>query len=275
MRDVGKEIPNAKITLSDCIPEGSEATLKSIRYVEGKALYYMDYMAEVDWQDLLTQPADQHFSYPCLKSFTDKVSMALFGAIPGGEVSNPGGSCSGFICTNSKGEMLHGRNYDGDVGEMVVVFNKNVKPGEHKSVMMTDLNVVQQLSGDMRYNYRDSALLKPGQELNALLRQPLFALDGMNDAGLVISCYQLPNFYTGTPEQVKQESGEFPYDDPNGARRPRPIQQESGKPQAGFMGLHNMALTKCTTVDEVIDLFKSYDFVTLDAGINLHWCVTD
>lgn len=41
------------------------------------------------------------------------------------------------------------------------------------------------------------------------------------------------------------------------------------------MGLHNLALTKCTTVDEVIALFKSYDFVTLDAGINLHWCVAD
>lgn len=59
LRDVGKEIPNPKITFGDCIPEGSEATLKSIRYVEGKPIYYMDYTAKVDWESLLTDPEHQ------------------------------------------------------------------------------------------------------------------------------------------------------------------------------------------------------------------------
>lgn len=78
----------------------------------------------------------------------DKVSTALFRTpVSKVEASNLGGACSGFICKNSKGEMLQGRNYDGDYGEMVVVSNRNVKPGEHKSVMMTDPNVVQALAG--------------------------------------------------------------------------------------------------------------------------------
>lgn len=74
--------------------------------VEGKPLYYMDYTAKVDWECLLTQPKDNHFSFPCLRLYMDKVSMALFGTVPNGDVSNPGGSCSGFICYNNKGALL-------------------------------------------------------------------------------------------------------------------------------------------------------------------------
>lgn len=54
LRDVGKEIPNPTIDISDCIPEGSQETLESVRYVEGKTIYYMDYTAKVDWGSLLT-----------------------------------------------------------------------------------------------------------------------------------------------------------------------------------------------------------------------------
>lgn len=142
--------------------------------------------------------------------------------------------------------MLNGRNYDGSEGEMVIIFNKNVKAGEHKNVMMTDLYGAQTLSGLGQEYAGDKALLKPGKELNVLLRQPIMIIDGMNDAGLVFTCYQLSNFnYEG-------------------------IYQNTGKPQAGFMGLHYLALTTCETVEDVVDLFKSYDFSALPPTINMH-----
>lgn len=220
----------------------------------------------MDWESLLTQPEGQHFPVLCLDQFMDKVSTALFRTpVSKVEASNLGGACSGFICKNSKGEMLQGRNYDGDYGEMVVVFNRNVKPGEHKSVMMTDPNVVQALAGLGSEYAGDKVLLEPGKEINVMLRQPFMALDGMNDAGLVISCYQLPDFHTDQEE---------PYE-PGCTPRPEPILQETGKRQTGFFGLHYLALTKCATVDEVVELFNSYDFVALAKDINLHWCVSD
>lgn len=267
LRDVGKEIPNPTIDISDCIPEGSQETLESVRYIEGKTIYYMDYTAKVDWGSLLTQPGNERYPVFWLEQLTDKVSTALFkNPISKGDVSRLGGACSGFICYNSKGEMLNGRNYDGSEGEMVIIFNKNVKAGEHKSVMMTDLYGAQTLSGLGQEYAGDKALLKPGKELNVLLRQPIMIIDGMNDAGLVLTSYQLSDFnYEGRPED--------PF--PSETQRPEGIYQNTGKPQAGFMGLHYLALTTCETVEDVVDLFKSYDFSALTPTINMHWCFSD
>lgn len=267
LRAIGKQIPNPTINFGNCIPEGSDTTLKSIRYIEGKPIYYMDYMAKVDWESLLTQPKDEHIQVFEVVKMVNKISRALFvdPAIQT-ETSVVSGSCSGFICHNSKGELLHGRNFDGDYGEMVVVFNKNVKPGEHKSVMMTDLNMVQGTSGLTEYR-GDKALLKPGIELNVLLRQPMIALDGMNDAGLVISCYQLPDFQT----QDSSITDLYPSPTP----RPYGTDQNTGKPQSNMMAVMYLALTKCASVKEVVDLFNSYDYVALNRTANLHWCVSD
>ncbi|MCQ2342826.1 MAG: hypothetical protein MJZ75_04975 [Paludibacteraceae bacterium] len=269
LRAVGREIPNPKITFDECIPEGSEATLKSIRYVKGKPIYYMDYTAKVDWESLLTQPWGEHFDVFCMANVTAKVSKALFSTpVPQGELPDLAASCSGFICTNTKGEMLNCRNFDGDYGEMVVVFNHNVKPGEHKSVMMTDLNGAQKFSGILDKYAGDTVLLRKDIELNVLLRQPLSTVDGMNDAGLVLTCYQLPDF------QAQDSTVIDPYPSPT----PRPYgtdQRIPGKKQANFIALANLTLAKCTTVEEVVDLFKSYNYVALDRSANLHWCFSD
>ena len=269
LRDVGQKIPNPKITLSDCIPEGSKETLESIRYVEGKPIYYMDYTAKVDWENLLTQEEGQYFDVFCMTDVTNKVSKALFKTpLPKGELSDLGGSCSGFICTNSKGELLNCRNFDGAYGEMVVVFNHNVKPGEHKSVMMTDLNGAQKFSGNMNYGGGDEVLLKSGIELNVLLRQPISTVDGMNDAGLVLTTYQLPDYQTQDSTLV----------DPYPSLTPRPYgtdQRIPGKKQSNFMALAYLALTTCATVDDVVKLFDSYNYVALDKSANIHWCFSD
>ncbi len=265
LRSAGKEIPNANITPERCIPEGSKATLSSIRYVPGHPIYYMDYTANVDWESLLT---DYNLPLYGMYNLTGKATNALFNYTPGPTITGKiqGNTCSGFICHNSKGEMLNCRNYDGDYGEMVVVFNHNVKPGEHKSVMMTDLNGAQKFSNTAGYD-GDNVLLREGIDLNVLLRQPLSTVDGMNDAGLVLTCYQLPNF----------DDRNEPIVDPLPSVTPRPfaIYQDTDKPKVGFISLHILALTKCATVQEVIDLFRSYDFTTLNQGMNIHWCISD
>ncbi|MCQ2182765.1 MAG: linear amide C-N hydrolase [Bacteroidales bacterium] len=269
LRDVGQKIPNPKIDLNNCIPEGSKETLESVRYVEGKPIYYMDYMAKVDWESLLTQDKDNHFPVFCLKDVSDKISQALFRSYKTKEpAEGPYGSCSGFICKNSKGELLNCRNFDGDFGEMVVIFNHNVKPGEHKSVMMADLSWAQKYAGDLTYG-GDSVFLKKGEEkeMNVLLRQPISTVDGMNDAGLVIAGYQLPDF------QDQDSTIVDPY--PSPTPRPYGTDQTTGKPQIGFITVFYQALTTCKTVDDVIDMLRKHDYVALMRNLNIHWCVSD
>ena len=266
LRDVGQTIPNPKIDLNNCIPEGSKETLESVRYVEGKPIYYMDYMAKVDWESLLTQDKDNHFPVFCLKEVSDKISQALFRSYKTKEpAEGPYGSCSGFICKNSKGELLNCRNFDGDFGEMVVIFNHNVKPGEHKSVMMADLSWAQKYAGDNSYG--GDNVLKNGKEMNVLLRQPISTVDGMNDAGLVIAGYQLPDF------QDQDSTVVDPY--PSPTPRPYGTDQTTGKPQIGFITVFYQALTTCKTVDDVIDMLRKHDYVALMQNLNIHWCVSD
>ena len=266
LRDVGQTIPNPKIDLNNCIPEGSKETLESVRYVEGKPIYYMDYMAKVDWESLLTQDKDNHFPVFCLKDVSDKISQALFRSYkPKEPAEGPYGSCSGFICKNSKGELLNCRNFDGDFGEMVVIFNHNVKPGEHKSVMMADLSWAQKYAGDNSYG--GDNVLKNGKEMNVLLRQPISTVDGMNDAGLVIAGYQLPDF------QDQDSTVVDPY--PSPTPRPYGTDQTTGKPQIGFITVFYQALTTCKTVNDVIDMLRKHDYVALMRNLNMHWCVSD
>ena len=266
LRDVGQTIPNPKIDLNNCIPEGSKETLESVRYVEGKPIYYMDYMAKVDWESLLIQDKDNHFPVFCLKDVSDKISQALFRSYKTKEpAEGPYGSCSGFICNNSKGELLNCRNFDGDFGEMVVIFNHNVKPGEHKSVMMADLSWAQKYAGDNSYG--GDNVLKNGKEMNVLLRQPISTVDGMNDAGLVIAGYQLPDF------QDQDSTVVDPY--PSPTPRPYGTDQTTGKPQIGFITVFYQALTTCKTVDDVIDMLRKHDYVALMRNLNMHWCVSD
>ena len=266
LRSAGKELPNPNIDPSHCKPEGAEATLRSIRYVPGKPIYYMDYTANVDWKGILTDESHQTQLFDFM-GVTNRVNDALFDeTYQIGQAEYPGAACSGFICHNSKGEMLNCRNYDGNYGEMVVVFNHNVKPGEHKSVMMTDLNAAQMTSGTFGYD-GDKVLLRDGIDINVLLRQPVSLIDGMNDAGLVLTCYQLPDF------QDEEGSIVDPFESPT--PRPRAINQNTGKPQASFTALHYMILTNCATVDDVIDLFHSYDCISLFRNLNIHWCISD
>ena len=271
LRDVGQPIPNPKINLNNCIPEGSEKTLESVRYVPGKPIYYMDYTAKVDWKSLLIQPRDKHFDVFCLKDVSAKITKALFKEPELNDpFEGPYGSCSGFICNNMNGDLLNCRNFDGDFGEMVVVFNHNVEKGEHKSVMMADLSWAQKYAGDTSY-VGDSIFLKKDKkkEMNVLLRQPISTVDGMNDAGLAIAAYQLPDFQDQDSTIVDH------YPNPSPTPRPFGSDQTTNKPQIGFISVFYLALTTCATVQDVIDMLYQHDYVALLRQLNMHWCVSD
>ena len=244
----------------------------------------MDYTAEVDWDLLLmdtkckdtTQIIRRNVPYNLygIDEATKKVDSLLFYKRPVGQDTSRTKSsrvCSGFVCHNEHNELLFCRNYDGDKNPLVVVYNKAVKPREYKSVMMTELPMAQMFSGlEKEYGY-DSCLLEKGKSLDVLLRQPSAIMDGMNEKGLCIAAYQLPNFEVDESSELEITGIEDNYKTP----RPYGVYQNTGKPQITATFLHRMILSKCATVNDVINLFKKYDYVTTAPEINIHWYVAD
>ena len=264
LRSAGKSISNPNINPSNLKPEGAEATLRSLRYVSPLPIYYMDYTAKVDWNQLIKDKDHRYELFGNAAAHADLDNL-LFNNPPREDIMpSQHGLCSGFVCFNPKHELLFGRNYDGNTGPLLVVFNQDVKPGEHKSVLMTELSMAQMSSGLMEeYNY-DPCLLEEGKNLDVLLRQPSTVLDGMNDAGLCLAAYQLPNFDNGTAEMGHNETP-----------RPHGVNQNTGKDQIISSVLHRMILTKCATVEDVVNFFNSYDYTSMIAELNIHWYVAD
>lgn len=263
LRSAGNPISNPNINPSNLKPEGAEATLRSLRYVSPLPIYYMDYTAKIDWNQLIKDKDHRYEMFDVWTPHNDLDNL-LFNNPPIRDVTLSHGLCSGFVCFNPQNELLFGRNYDGDTGPLLIVFNQDVKPGEHKSVMMTELSIAQFFSGLMEeYNY-DPCLLEDGKNLEVLLRQPAAVMDGMNDVGLCLAAYQLPNFDDGTPEIGHNETP-----------RPHGVDQNTGKNQIISSVLHRMILTKCATVQDVVNFFNSYDYTSMISALNIHWYVAD
>lgn len=263
LRSAGKEIPNPTFNLSDCKVEGAEATLRSLRYVEPIPIYYMDYYAKVDWNSFIKNPENRYAANDKQSMIQDFDNM-IYSYPPKEAFSHPKGACSGFVCFNPEGGLLFGRNYDGNKSPLVVLFNKAVNAGEHKSVMMTELSMGQAFF-NLDY-HGDSCLLENDRNLNVLLRQPLSIMDGMNDVGLCLASYQLPCF---------QEGADSEDDGPCNIERPKSVDQNSGKRQINQLILHRNILTECTTVDDVVAMMKKHDYTTIFAELNIHWYIAD
>ena len=245
-------------------------TLTSLRFVGSLPIYYMDYYMKADWDKLILYPddADAYTLYGTDKAVR-KFDGILYKSAPHHKVDStkqrPKGGSSGFICHNPQNELLFCRNYDGNANPLVVVYNKVVKDREYRSVMMTELSMAQMFSGlELKYGY-DSCLLEKGKNLDVLLRQPSAIMDGMNEKGLCIAAYQLPNFRRGFTTERKEDK----------TLRPMGVCQSTGKPQITTTFLHRMILSKCATVQDVVDLFRSHDYITTMSEINIHWYVAD
>lgn len=267
LRSAGKQLPgNVSYDASNCRPEGSEQTLRSIRYVEPLPIYYMDYFAKVDWNKLEKDPSDRYAPADPVAVIND-INNLLYINNPklDPDIHKPLAACSGFVCFNPQNELLFGRNFDSATTPLVVVFDKSVNPGEHKSVMMTSLSMAQSIYGNNN-SFNDRSLISGIQDVSFLLRQPAAIMDGMNDAGLCLAAYQLPDFC---------EAEEDDYGMPTILPRPSSIDIQRGNKQVTASILHKKILRECETVEDVVNLFNKFDYTTFMPVLNIHWYVAD
>lgn len=249
--------------IDNCKLPGSEATLKSLRHVSRGRVYYMDYEVQFPWEKFIRKDPDQRYKANDFKTFNNDVNKELFFNNPNSEVLEHPRGCSGFVCNDPAGNLLMGRNLDGIPGQMMVLFNKHPKEGEYKSVMLTNLAYANSWNGTYDYD-PDSSLFRKDLRMDVLLRQPIIVVDGMNEHGLCMAIYQLPNTQDG---KMKDYESLTP--------RPISVDQQTGKEQLTFSSINYMILAKCKTVEDVEELFKSHDFTVLMSNENIHWIVAD
>ena len=132
-----------------------------------------------------------------------------------------GFACSTFDAFTEDGDHLFARNFDYKKAPCMVVWTHPANA--YKSVAVADCNFM--LYGNVN---------KPVNPLNRLqtLLAPYCCMDGMNEKGLAIGILELKS---------------------------KPTNQNSGKTDICTTVLIRAVLDKCATVDEAIELFKSYD----------------
>ena len=263
MRDLGEVSPNP-VNLSHCILPGAKETLESFRHVSKGRLYYMDYIAEFPFEEMIVRDPKLRYKPDDYREMAFRLNSLLYNdAIMGEEAPYSLRSCSGFVCHNPQGQLLFGRNMDSGAGNLIVSFHGNQKSG-YKFVMMTNQAYVDVMNGIKEPNGKaDGIFMNKETDLSLALRQPMVSLDGMNEHGLCFAVYQLPNF---EPEKALQDS-----------HMPMPVDQNnpSSEGQITSTTLHYLILSKCRTVKEAEMLLEKYDYVTIWNCENVHWYVAD
>lgn len=249
--------------IANCKLPGSEATLTSLRHVSRGRVYYMDYDVQIPWENFIHEDTTKRYKANDFKTFNNDVNKELFYNYPDNKILEHPCGCSGFVCNDPSGNLLMGRNLDGIPGQMMVLFNKHPKEGEYKSVMLTNLAYANSWNGTFDYD-PDSSLFKKDLRMDVLLRQPIIITDGMNEHGLCMAIYQLPNTQNGSMKDYESITP-----------RPISIDQRTGKKQLTFSTMNYMILAKCKTIDDVIALFNNHDFTVLMYNENIHWMVAD
>lgn len=263
LRDCGEASPNP-VNFDHCILPGSRETLESFRHVSKGRLYYMDYLAEFPFEEMIVRDPKLRYKPDQYREMAYRLNSILFSdASKSGEAPSILRSCSGFVCHNDKGQLLFGRNMDSRDGNLIVTFHGNRKSG-YKFVMMTNQYYVDAVNGIAEPDGRADGIYMDGKtDLSSALRQPLLGFDGMNEHGLCFASYQLPDF---DPDKALL--------DPH---RPMPVDQNNpgSEGQITFSTINYLILSKCRTVKEVEMLLEKYDFVAIWNRVNVHWYVAD
>lgn len=247
--------------IANCKLPGSDVTLRSLRHVSRGRVYYMDYEVQIPWEKFIRR--ENRYIVNDFKTFNSDINEELFYHNNSNEILEHPRGCSGFVCNDPSGNLLMGRNLDGIPGQMMVLFNKHPRAGEYKSVMLTNLAYANDWNGTSEYD-KDSSLFNPNLRMDVLLRQPIIIVDGMNEHGLCMAIYQLPNTQDGSMKDYESLTP-----------RPISVDQQTGKDQMTFATINYMILAKCKTVADVENLFKSHDFTILLPNENIHWIVAD
>lgn len=148
---------------------------------------------------------------------------------------NKGGyACTTFNAVNEAGQYIFARNFDYKEAPCIVVWTAPEKG--YKSVAITDTNV-------MLYGKK----VGEKENKNRLLMAPYACMDGINEKGLAIAVVEIKT------KATKQETGKKPITTTVAIRA---------------------ALDKCATVEEVVELFSSFDMHD-SLFCNYHYQVTD
>lgn len=148
-------------------------------------------------------------------------------------------SCCSFACTSPSGNHLFGRNYDHMTTDTLIMYSE--PEDGYASIATTDLAIIS-MGGDNKLREPDSLYGR------AFLRAaPLLSSDGINEAGVGVSCLSLD--YTD-------------------------MSQNTGKTGLYLPVAERAILDKCASVDEAIELLKSYDIKTM-VGMSFHIFITD
>ena len=263
LRALGEVSPNP-VNYSHCLLPGSKETLESFRHVSKGRLYYMDYDAEFPFEEMIVREPDKRYKPDEYQKMVLNLNSLLYNdAKIGGVAPSIVKACSGFVCHNAQGQLLFGRNMDSGSGNLIVTFHGKRSSG-YKFVMMTNQAYVDAMNGISEPEGKADGIFMDGKtDLSLALRQPLVSLDGMNEHGLCFAGYQLPNF---NPEAALL--------DPH---MPMPVDQNTpgSEGQITFSTLHYLILSKCRTVNDVKELLKKYDYVTIWNCENVHWYLAD
>ena len=151
-------------------------------------------------------------------------------------VKEPRSGCSVFTAFNEKGEYIMGRNFDYKDAPCILV--KYAPEKGYKSIGFTDANFF--LWGKKRG-------AKEGKLYVRTLLAPYLCVDGINEKGLAVSVLELK-----TP----------------------PLHQKTGKLPISTSIIIRMVLNYAETIEEAIELFKSYDMNDI-GGVAYHFVVSD
>jgi len=147
--------------------------------------------------------------------------------------------CSTFLCHNTEGHILVGRNYDIKHEMTGMLMTSKHQPDTIPSVSLVDLGWVNYQKGDLNDGKHDNSLC---------IAAPYIPVEGMNKEGLVITVLQL------MAPGVAQDTGR--------------------KKTMTTMAIRH-ALDKAKTVEEAVEVFRSRDMQTSRKDFDYHFFVAD
>ena len=152
----------------------------------------------------------------------------------------PAWSCSLFTVLLDEDNLLYSRNFDWQFSPALLLFTD--PPDGYASVSMVDIEYLgfdSTTAGDI------TGL--PIEDQTSLLDAPYLPFDGMNEHGLAIGMAAVP-------------SGN--------------VQPDINKETIGSLGIIRQMLDHARTVDEAIDIMKSYN-IDFDGGPPIHYLMAD
>lgn len=156
-----------------------------------------------------------------VEQFDIWMTQNLTEGIPTGDIPDMG--CSSFAVTDNLGNHLFGRNYDMTSGESMII--RTVPENGYKSIGIVDLMHIN-IGNHGQYSLEDE------QAKSLLFAAPWCICDGINEKGLGVSLLELSDKH---------------------------VVEDTEKENLLIYSVLRVILDRCTSVEEAIELLKSYD----------------